>query len=270
MKDIRRFIVLTFAVSLLCWLPLMLMSTGRIPALPAVGLLKLLGALSPAVAGLVLTGRAAGSSGVRKLLGNSFTAWRSPGWIIVAVGGLMLLSLTARTLFGLFEHNLPRSTIVTGPATFLGFTAVVFFFGGGLDEEIGWRGFLTRRLLARTTPIRCILITGSVWILWHLPLFWIAGTNQAMLGIAEFILPVAALNIVVTWIYWRTESVLLCALLHTFGNVWHEVFPVIPTEAAPNPLGFHIYTALIMAIALLILILDVRLYGKRYILTREG
>ena len=269
MKDINKFIALTIGISWLIWLPLVLQSLGIISGTPGPGLLKLLGALSPAAAGLTLTGISEGSAGVRKLLKNSFTAYRSIGWLIFVLGGHMLITFIARMIFGLFETELPESVMVTGPGSFVFFTVAVFFFGGGLDEEIGWRGFLAEKLLNRMSPIKCIVLTGAIWIIWHLPLFWISGTNQKMLNFVEFAIPVAALNIMITWMYWRTRSVLLCALFHTFGNVSHEVFRVIPTDAAPNPLGFYIFTALIVITALLMLILDTRLYEKEDIMEQR-
>jgi hypothetical protein len=42
---------------------------------------------------------------------------------------------------------------------------------GGLGEEIGWRGFLYKEL-GSLGFWRCSLVTGVLWALWHVPLFF--------------------------------------------------------------------------------------------------
>lgn len=39
----------------------------------------------------------------------------------------------------------------------------------GLLEELGWRGWLLRRLLLARTPLVATLIIAPVWFIWHLP-----------------------------------------------------------------------------------------------------
>jgi membrane protease YdiL (CAAX protease family) len=43
-------------------------------------------------------------------------------------------------------------------------------FGGPLEEEFGWRGFLLPRLSARIGNIWATLLVGVLWATWHLPL----------------------------------------------------------------------------------------------------
>lgn len=63
----------------------------------------------------------------------------------------------------------------------LGLVFFTFWFGP-LPEELGWRGFALDRLQRRTTALRASLILGTLWALWHLPLFYMPGTYQAGLG----------------------------------------------------------------------------------------
>jgi len=39
-------------------------------------------------------------------------------------------------------------------------------------EEVGWRGFALSRLQARHTAFTATLIVGTLWALWHLPIFF--------------------------------------------------------------------------------------------------
>ena len=49
------------------------------------------------------------------------------------------------------------------------FITSLFFDGGGLMEEIGWRGFALPRLQMKFTPLNSSIILGVMWSLWHIP-----------------------------------------------------------------------------------------------------
>lgn len=92
----------------------------------------------------------------------------------------------------------------------------------GLGEEPGWRGVALPRLQERFSPVRATLLLGTVWAVWHLPVFFIDPrathgiTNPAvLLGVVDM----TAVGIVLcaffyTWIYNESGSVLLMMLLH--------------------------------------------------------
>lgn len=67
---------------------------------------------------------------------------------------------------------------------------VPFFFSmliaGPLAEEPGWRGTAYPRLRASMGRLRAGLLLGTVWAVWHLPLFFIKGTVQADFGLLSW------------------------------------------------------------------------------------
>jgi membrane protease YdiL (CAAX protease family) len=77
-----------------------------------------------------------------------------------------------------------RSAILTagGPAPFF----VGMLIGGPLSEEPGWRGTAYPRLRTSLGRLRAGLLLGAIWAVWHLPLFFIHGTEQAGLGLASW------------------------------------------------------------------------------------
>ena len=259
-RNIIKYVVLTFLTSWLLWALVVLQAAGLISQEPNLYFLVVLGALTPACFGIVLTWRQDGKNGFKRIMKSSFLKYVSIWWVLLTVLVFFAVNFVSRAIFSLFTDNLPESTQVTNIIEGIVFTVGIFFFGGGLDEEIGWRGFLTDKLLKLFKPAYVIIIVGIIWSLWHLPLFFISGTNQSSLGFLQFLLPVAALTVIITWLYYRTESVLLCALLHTFGNLAHEVFRVMPTEDASNPLGFTIFTGIMIFLAVMIFLFDLSIF----------
>ena len=92
------------------------------------------------------------------------------------------------------------------------------------------------RLHAKWSALVSTLILGTVWSLWHLPLFFIEGTYQANLGVGTlefwvFMIGVIALSFAFTWIYSNTRrSTLAVVVFHAMVNFTGEVIAI--TERA--------------------------------------
>ena len=54
----------------------------------------------------------------------------------------------------------------------------MMIIGGGV-EEIGWRGFLQPALQKKFSIFISTMIVSIIWAVWHLPLWFIPGTNQS-------------------------------------------------------------------------------------------
>ncbi|MGB3712496.1 MAG: CPBP family glutamic-type intramembrane protease [Erythrobacter sp.] len=57
----------------------------------------------------------------------------------------------------------------------------------GLLEELGWRGWLLRRLLLVRTPLVATLIIAPVWFAWHLPKLLSDGTFAAVFALGAIV-----------------------------------------------------------------------------------
>ena len=99
-----------------------------------------------------------------------------------------------------------------------------FFFGGGTNEEPGWRGFALPKLQAKFSPLIASLILGIIWGLWHAPIY--LPQYGSIFQFTIFLLNTLKITIMLTWLYNRTEgSVLATALLHSIGNLSFEFIP---------------------------------------------
>ena len=94
------------------------------------------------------------------------------------------------------------------------------FFGGPLAEDIGWRGYALPKLREKMSAFRASLLIGIVWVLWHLPFFWIPEGKIAVGGIPLlwFALLTTAWSVLFAWVYVNTESILMPVLFHAAVN----------------------------------------------------
>ncbi len=100
------------------------------------------------------------------------------------------------------------------------------------SEEIGWRGFALPLLVQRFGSLGGTLILGSVWSMWHLPMFRVPSSHQkgSFLG---FTFSLTAWSVIMTaTVVGSGGSILPAMLFHAAANVSHFVMDV-PTEAEP-------------------------------------
>ncbi len=95
-----------------------------------------------------------------------------------------------------------------------------FFIGifmGGI-EEFGWRGVFQPGLNKKLTLFLINIIIGVVWAIWHLPLFYIEGSAHQGGSFLFFTLSAIGYSSFLTWLYAKTNSVLLCVIFHASIN----------------------------------------------------
>jgi len=126
------------------------------------------------------------------------------------------------------------------PQSFAAILGVIFFtfWFGPLPEEIGWRGFALDRLQCRMSALSSSLLLGTIWALWHLPLFFIPETYQCDLGLGTmrswiFLAHFLPLSVLMTWIYNSTRrSTLSAVLVHFSSNFCVALVPTTDRTAA--------------------------------------
>jgi len=99
----------------------------------------------------------------------------------------------------------------------------LIFFGGG-HEELGWRGILQPLLDKKYTYWQSNLIIGSIWGIWHLPLWFIVGESHQGFPFILFFIYTLFLSFVLGLLYRQTKSVGYCVLFHAFANLLNLYF----------------------------------------------
>ncbi|MER7010687.1 CPBP family intramembrane glutamic endopeptidase [Saccharopolyspora sp. NPDC000359] len=108
-----------------------------------------------------------------------------PVLLVVAAGTVVGGALLGQQLGGPVVSLPAALTLLEmsgGPIAF----AAVMLVVGPLSEEFGWRGTMHPRLRAKMGRLLAGLLLGVVWSVWHLPLFFVAGTVQNAFGLFSF------------------------------------------------------------------------------------
>src|SRR5215210_5653122 len=132
-------------------------------------LLDVTAGLGPLLAALAVVGYEAGGGGRRALL-DQLLRWRARGrWYAVALLGPVAGVVAAYGLWAATGGPPPPAEALAQWPLLPVFFVYILLFGGGVDEEVGWRGFALPRLQARYGPLVASLVLGVFWAGWHIP-----------------------------------------------------------------------------------------------------
>ena len=127
--------------------------------------------------------------------------------------------------------------------------------GGGL-EEVGWRGFLQPALEEKVPFFLASLISGVLWSIWHLPLWFVQNASQSSMNFISFACYCIMGAFVLAALYKLTKSVFSCVLIHASSNALGGMFT---ENTLINPIGIKliaIYLILIFASIIIYTVVD--------------
>lgn len=226
MSRLLSFFGLTFIVTWATWIAAgSLLGLGPSAPQPVVSALFLLGTFAPSFVALWLTFRAEGRAGVAEFLSRLFQWHSGIRWYVFALGFMVGVKLTAAVIHRVALGSWPlfgdEAWYLMVGATFL--STIVL---GQAGEEIGWRGYALPRMAERLGLPRASLLLGSIWAVWHLPLFVIAGTTTTGQSFPLYFLQVTALSVTMAWLYARTgPSLWPVMLFHAAVNNTKDIVP---------------------------------------------
>ena len=179
---------------------------------------------TPALAALIVAFAYDRGRGVKELLGRLFVLRFPAAWWLVALALPLVPQWSGVYLWSAaFGEPLHFPSFTQWLGSFLTLALINGSFSVG--EELGWRGFMLPRMLARHGWVYAALLTGLLWSVWHFPLWGQANyavsgsvmhTAQALLLAT---LMATALSVIVTAIFLRTrQSLIPSLLLHGAAN----------------------------------------------------
>ena len=200
---------------------------------------------SPTISALFLTYIFRGSEATKSLLRNYIKFNVNWPWYLAAVA-LLLVPLLVSLFLYLFQiggGSGPDPNLTFG---FFIAWMIFNFFSGPLAEEGGWRGYALPRLQAKYNSLISSLILGFFWTLWHVPLAFVAGADQAALGPFGWIIYtvlIFTITIILTWLYNNTMGSLVVVILaHFFFNVGSNI--VVNIFGLVNNMTYNIIGAI--------------------------
>lgn len=142
--------------------------------------------------------------------------------ILFVVGIKLVFSLALNILGGVpFSESFSIHTKYgLGELTFIFITSLLFD-GGGLMEELGWRGFALPRLQKKHSPLKATIIVGVIWALWHIPVKTeiLSDPINAVVFYVFFTFLAILYSIIMTYFYNRVGgSVLMTVAIHGLYN----------------------------------------------------
>jgi len=139
------------------------------------------------------------------------------GLLFVALLGTASIDFTMTRAREMFPQLFPTNQIPWYYIAINLATAPFINFLPALGEEYGWRGFLLPKLIAKYNLIIGLLLTGTIWGLWHAPVI-LMGYNYPhhpnLLGVTAFTVWCILAGFFLGWLRLKSESVFPAALGH--------------------------------------------------------
>jgi len=255
-----------FALScLLLWVfltPYALAKHGWLP--PVFQLMGFPGKFAPSLATIIVASLVLGPEATRAMLARIFD-WRvRPRWWIGCLLGPPILLLVALLADARLRGDFPTPDLAAS-GLFLPLLVRYVLFGGGLGEEIGWRGFALPMLQRRHGALAASVVIGLVWSGWHLPELALEPTIDKLLGFIPFTIALTAGSVIFKWVYNGTGGALsLVILLHGAVNAASAMLDRVFEFQGDDFRAQMIFAGLVVAVAFGVVVR----YGPRHLSRR--
>ncbi|TFG47460.1 MAG: CPBP family intramembrane metalloprotease [Anaerolineales bacterium] len=255
-NQLTIYLLLSFLISWMIWIPVAL--TGKdYQSSPFLLAGTLIGAFGPGLAAIITNYIGRDWEKISDFRQRIYDFHRiRPAWILIIFALWPVLHGLAIGITKLLGAPIPESAflqeILNKPGT-IPLVIFLYFLQAGV-EEIGWRGYLQEELGNKMGSSRSSLLVGLIHTFWHLPLFWVVGTNQIKMGFGNdflvFIAFVISSSVISSWCYYgNNHSILAITLLHTTSNLSFDIFAYAPGSVK------HLITTLLMVLVAALLLI---------------
>ena len=208
--------------------------------------------------GITLTAIVDGRSGLRDLFSH-IGRWRvDVRWYAVALLTPPVLILVVLLTF--------RALVSPAFAPNIFPLGILFGIFPGFFEEVGWTGYAFPRMRAKHGALAASILLGVLWGLWHAPVVDYLGAAAphgsywAPFFLA-FIALVAAMRVLIVWVYSNTGSVLLAQLMHASSTGFLVILSPSHVSPAQETLWYAVYAAVLWVVVAIV----AARYGNRLV-----
>ena len=202
--------------------------------------------LSPAIASYIVLKKNNKIADFKEWLKAVFYAKNNISLYLYVIGGLALYFLIHLAVSGRTELGLPFYTF------FLSLPGNLII--GGLEES-GWMYILQPELDKKYGFVLSSVFVGIIWTLWHIPLFFIPGTNhgEGLINFGMFAVQLMAFRFFNGAIYKISGKgcVFMCVLFHTMFNAASPIFGTM-TMTWPGTIAANTVIVLVSIITVVI------------------
>jgi len=220
MKTIK-FLIITFAISWSCFILLAVLNNAGILSYVYGLPLIIIGAFGPAIAAIALQEKRNPKAIAKFIFSGKYKLFPYLLLFGALKGAMLWFPVQELSPYGIPLFAFPFILIVQ-----------TIFTGG--QEEIGWQGFL-RPSLEKLMPFPlAVIVLGVIWAVWHLPLWFIAGSPQENINFAVYVMMVLVMSFPLSVLHKKTQNVFYCCILHglfntlsaflAFGEQWQLIF----------------------------------------------
>lgn len=226
--NLREFFLLSFLFSWLVWSAIIFFVPAENLLLPLI----FLGAFGPSLVAIFLMLLRGNKEDQKdfwdRIINFKRISWK---WYLIILFIFPFILFVGYSFYSLLGGDLPPlsnyTSGITSPGDFL-FLLGIMLLGGPLAEELGWRGYSLDLLQEKYGKLNASVILGGIWVLWHLPLFFIEGTSQHQKGFGiafwSWSLQILLISVIFTWVYNNTQrSILGAVLLHLMANFFYPL-----------------------------------------------
>ena len=215
MKRLYKFLIITFAITGIAWGVLAILTKLCILSFthPIGTILHIIGGFGPTIATLFVLEEKLSFQSVIKFVFQYKKKTMFYFWILVVMA-IAVIGISSMEL----NSAMPLHLI---PIVFL---QAVFIYGG--EEELGWRGIMQPILEKKFKFPIATIITGAVWGIWHIPLWFVEGSSQQNMAFPFFLVLGVILSFFLATIYKRTQCVFACNVFHGLINTLLSMFVI--------------------------------------------
>ncbi len=251
-----RFFLITFIWSWIIWTPLVLGSLKIIPlsdnlistlTFPAV----FFGAFGPLAGVLFVLHHEKGKVSARIYLKRFLDfniGWKVYTIPVLIFGGSTFIAWFFPELLG--EERL--SMLLPSIWIYIPCLLFMIFLGGG-QEELGWRGYVLPILENKFGIWIANIVLGVIWAFWHIPLWFITGTNQTYMNFEGFILLMVGYSFILSWTNDISGNKPFSGLyVHGLANSFIAIMPTLTMQKGLPQTRFWIWVTLTLLIGIII------------------